>query len=136
MKSFTILSISLLFLLTACADRTWQTEYDEVMYIHDEVMPEIKTIKKIKKKIKKYKETSTDPTQTEQALNLMRDLDKAEESMFDWMNAFNKPSGSMEHEKAVAYLKAEKTKISQVSKDMKSSIAAGEAFLKKIGAAQ
>ncbi len=134
MKIFKITILLTLLTIVACADKTWQAEYDTVMEIHDEVMPEIGTITKTKKAIKKHLESlgETQPETREKALNLMRDLDKAEEGMWDWMNAFKKPSGSTEHAEAVKYLQAEKVKISQVSKDMKSSIKAGKAFLESV----
>jgi len=134
MNFFKLTALLLLLTVIACADKTWQAEYDAVMVIHDEVMPEISTITKTKKGIKKHLESLSE-TQTEsreKALNLMHDLDKAEEGMWDWMNAFSKPSGSTEHAEAVKYLNAEKVKISQVSKDMKSSIKAGKAFLESV----
>ena len=63
-----------------------QEKHDEIIVIHDEVMPKMRDIYKLKKKIKKdtrYKDSS-----------LIDSLDYAEEIMMEWMHEYKEPSES------------------------------------------
>lgn len=121
--------VLILFLFVACKkdfkSPAIEAQYDKVMVIHDEVMPEISTINRLKRKIKK--QSSKDSI----SLSLITQLDKAEDVMMDWMAEF-KLDHSMSIDAQMSYLDKEEIKISEVSRIMKASISKGKEFLKTI----
>jgi len=101
--------------------------YDEVMKVHDEIMPEMKTLHKNKKFLKSWKEDHS-LSQTEQAKidSLIILIDAADEGMMSWMHNFSVPEDSLLIEK---YLLEEKAKVDKVSSDMKRAIETSNAFI-------
>jgi len=83
-----------------------------VMSIHDDVMPEISTIRKLRKKIKKDENAATNNYQ-----KMLSRLDEEDEAMMGWMQEFKKPDYK-EYETAKKYLLAEKIKIEKVREGM------------------
>jgi len=136
MKKIFLLTLSIIFLF-ACNSQEgtpWEAQYDEVMVIHDEVMPEVKTIVALQSKLKKFEESQGDsmPAAMKNTIGqLRRLLTEAEEGMFDWMHAFKKPERDQDPEKVKAYLASEMVKITKVSNDMKLSISNATAFLEE-----
>lgn len=104
--------------------------YDEVMYIHDEVMPKVHNVHKLSKQLKEKMEAEgLEEVQKAQIKSTLDQLDAADKAMWDWMNAFERPDASLGEEKVMALLKAEKEKISKVSEMILSSITAAEGLL-------
>lgn len=100
---------------------------DELMVVHDEVMPKMGEIHKLKKQLKKLSTESTvgENGKVEEIKNTIRDLERADDGMMDWMANFKSPSklrSEKSHEEIMAYLKNEKEKIEQVKNDMLQSI--------------
>ena len=89
--------------------------YNEVMTIHDAVMPEMSTIHNLKKELK----AAELPGNKGIILNKIKALNEADEAMMSWMAEFKSPE---DHSKAEEYLKAEKVKIQAVSDQMHSAI--------------
>lgn len=89
--------------------------YNEVMAIHDAVMPEMSTIHNLKKKLK----AAELPETKEIILSKIKALNEADEAMMSWMAEFKSPE---DHSKAEEHLKAEKVKIQAVSDQMYSAI--------------
>lgn len=98
-----------------------QKLHDEVMAIHDEVMPEMGTIHKLKKQLKaKLKEAGV--TLNEDNINnSISALDYADEAMMDWMHQFKVPK-NVDDAALLTYLEDQKVKISKVNTDMRTSI--------------
>lgn len=94
------------------------------MIIHDEVMPETSTIHRLKKKIRQTAELDST------ALELIKELEDADEAMMSWMADFN-PDKSASKEKQLEYLEIQKNEISNVSKQMKDAIQKARHFLDK-----
>lgn len=86
--------------------------YRTVMSIHDDVMPEISTIRKLNKQIKKSEQTNNPEYQ-----KMMNRLDKEDDAMMDWMHEFKKPDYK-QYESAKKYLLEEKLKIEKVREGM------------------
>jgi len=92
--------------------------YDDVMYIHDEIMPEMTTIHKLKKSIRNKADNDS------LALEMIQKLDEADESMMSWMadfGTFRKLDDAPKDER-MQYLQAEYDKIKSVSNQMKTAI--------------
>jgi len=120
-----LLSLSIFACKPNLKDQEVKKLYDEVMVIHDEVMPEISTINKLKKKIRKL------DIQTDTTRNMIRNLDDADEAMMSWMSDFQvfRKMDDDSREVKLKFLKEEKAKISAVSNQMKASITNANKFL-------
>ncbi len=125
-----IMSYVILFLfIVGCRsdphDREVKTLYDEVIRIHDEVMPEISTINKLRRKIKKQE------SQDSISQSLITRLQQADDGMMDWMSDFQvyKSYKDSTKESKLKYLESEKIKITKVSDDMYASIKSAKEFL-------
>ena len=111
-------------------------KWDEVMANHDVVMPMMGTTHKVRKALKAYQSSKGTLEQTEAAAitKMLTDLDKADESMMDWMQKYQKLGklqDSKSHAEIMKYLENEEVRINKVKELMESSIAAGQAFLKQ-----
>lgn len=91
--------------------------YEEVMFIHDNVMPKMSTMHHYKKLLKALKEKH--PSANENILLTIGILEKADVGMMDWMAEFKIPQNKNEIK---SYLESEKTKIQKVSDDMHHSM--------------
>ncbi|MFM9838085.1 MAG: hypothetical protein ACKVOQ_07460 [Cyclobacteriaceae bacterium] len=93
-----------------------QALYDQVMDIHDEVMPRSEDIYQLKKELQeKVVSTPNLVAEKKQELELaIAQLDSADQSMMDWMHHFHPLPDSADQEKARAYLESEMEKIKKV----------------------
>jgi len=96
--------------------------YESVMKVHDEVMPEMTTINKLKRSIKKK------GTKSEENLDMMKQLEDANEGMMKWMSEFKLDKSATEKEQ-LDYLSQEQVRINKVSSDMKTSIVDAKSLL-------
>lgn len=101
-----------------------QSLYDEVMDVHDEVMPKMDDIYKLKEKLKK--QLAEAPTMVEEKKKDLEEtilqLDSASEGMMVWMRNFNPIPDSLGEEKARKYLEEQKVKVTKVKEDMLKAI--------------
>lgn len=96
-----------------------QELYDQVMSIHDEVMPKMNDLHKHKTALKTRLEMPGLPEQEKQEiLNEIARLDSASEGMMVWMRQFDPLPDSAGEEKARAYLQSELEKVKQVREDI------------------
>jgi hypothetical protein len=97
-----------------------QTLYEEVMDIHDEVMPKMEDLHRKKIELqKKAKESGVTEDQKKQYETTIARLDSASESMMVWMNEFNPmPDSVAGEEKAREYLENEMEKIKKVKENI------------------
>lgn len=111
---FGILIISLVY---SCKQRNQVKDLqNEVMSIHDEVMPEMGTLMKLKKQLK---DTISHLDSTKQtvadSLNLIvEQLEEADEAMMQWMRNYKAPTEEMPPEEALQYLQLKKKEIIEV----------------------
>ena len=128
MRYFVIIYMITAGLLISCGppkEAAYQKLYDEVMVIHDEVMPKMSDIHRAKKKLRKLKSAENEELITLQIIA----LDEADEAMMSWMHDFDKPDlGSLEQD--LEYLSKEKEKISAVSDLMLNTITEAQMTIK------
>ncbi len=110
--------------------------WDQVISIHDEVMPEMSTIGRIKRRVSAYLEeqTSSQPSSKTELLDLLTQLQQAEDGMWDWMYNFQQLEplqDSLEHQGVLDYLEYERARIVKVKAEMEQSIKAGRALMEK-----
>lgn len=97
-----------------------QALYDQVMEIHDEVMPKMNDLYQAKTKLTARLKDS--PALTAEEKKEIQDkisrLDSANESMMVWMRQFDPIPDSLGEEKAKAYLEAELVKVNHVKENI------------------
>ncbi len=118
-----ILSAMLLGLLTCmwgCGQKSNPELYDEVMKVHDEVMPKMNDIYKLKEDLKKQIASPSDigEEKKKKIESTIVELDSAGESMMVWMRNFNPLPDSLGEDKAREYLENEREKVNKVKDDM------------------
>jgi len=90
--------------------------YNQVMDVHDEIMPKSDDIYRLKKEIQEKIAASPDMVieKRQQLERVISNLDSASNAMMDWMHRFNPLPDSVDQEQARAYLESEMEKIKQV----------------------
>lgn len=98
---------------------------DQVMELHDEVMPKMGDLMKTKKALlAKAAEVESDSVAAD-LKSLAEDIDLANEAMMDWMRNFD-PNFEGSEEEIEAYLLKKKKGIEKVAEMMNTSLAAGQ----------
>ncbi len=118
------------------SERSYQERKDEIVAIHDEVMPKMGDLKELKGEVlAKIQELSKDSIQQEskiEELNILaQDLDKAFDGMFIWMRQFQPSLDEMEDVEIDLYLNKQKEMVEKVNSDIKYSILSARSELGK-----
>jgi hypothetical protein len=128
----TFLTISIIASLMACqknAEDKQKVMIDEVMAIHDEVMPKMDDIMTLKGSLDSAIKVSPDSVKAKQ---LYVALDSADNQMMDWMQAYNPDQVKGKSEEEVTkYYAEEKAKIASVKELTNKSIEEAKGFLGK-----
>lgn len=125
--------------LTACNQKKKLEDelFKEVMDIHDEVMPEMGTLRSMSKSIQVQIDslgadsTYQDASQRKQMEEIVEKLKKANESMMEWMRQFEHVEEGTPHGEVMKYLKEQKRMIEKVRDDMLEARKEGEYYLNK-----
>ncbi len=136
-SSFALLP--LFFFLLACKTETKKSEsptkMQEVIAVHDEVMPKMGTISKLVAQLKPLADSTETGKKYQTAI---RDLQAAHRSMMDWMQGFDERFDSDEimngkelSEEKKAWLLEEEKKVNQLKEDINGSIERAEKLLSK-----
>lgn len=110
--------------LTGCADSGDRERlYDEVMQIHDEVMPEMQTIMDYKEQIRQQidslaKSENVTKQDTAELSQLVMQLDFADEAMMDWMRHFDNSFEGKTEKEIIEYLNRQKEEIISVKESI------------------
>ena len=128
MKDSVLWFFCLMFFACSHGRSDVQILHDEVMEIHDAVMPKMSDINHMQKELKKMIE-KLDSTKIEQAESLLADLNHADKIMWDWMHEFKVPDVSHSKSVQIQYYAEEKVKIEVVRDKMLSSIEKAKSFL-------
>jgi hypothetical protein len=100
-----------------------EQKWDEMMVVHDEVMPETSKLVRQQKALTEVPNSET----------TVEALAEAEDAMWDWMNNLKQKAEVMEMEEAeaIAYLEQEMVTIKKVQQKMTSSLAAANDLLEE-----
>lgn len=127
MRQITFMSLALVMIAVACKQEVSNPElkqmYDEVMEIHDEVMPKMRDIHRAKRSLRNSVEGENVP----EVDSLIHLLETADESMMDWMAQFKKPPND-DIEAAKSYYRDQMQKMIQVKEDMLNALSAAEGY--------
>lgn len=129
--------LAIAFIFTSCDNSTKESEtqlHEEVMAVHDKVMPKMAELNRLKRDLKSYEETVPDENVAlkDSVINAILLLSKSEDLMNDWMANYKYPNPDIKHEEVIKYLKSQKDSINTVSDNMFMSIAIAQGFLKNI----
>jgi len=144
MKSLQILAVLAIFSVMSCTksgdhstmnhdtDQTQeegpnQALYNQMMDVHDEVMPSMDEIMKLKRALREQIEKSPEMVieRKQELENVISNLDSASNSMMNWMHRiheFDPLADSVNQEKAREYLESEMEEIKKVKTLMIESI--------------
>lgn len=137
---FTILGIGLIW---ACqneprseADIQYDHYYDTIMLIHDRTMPLMGKIENLRSQLKKERQAviNTDANRYRKVLNLLGELNKAENAMFTWMHGF-KPD-SVAQDDRLNYIQLQLNDVKHMEGLMLGSIGMSEMYLEEYGSPQ
>ena len=104
-----------------------QTLYNEVMEVHDEVMPKLNDLYKAKTSLQtRLAMPGLGESEKEEINNKIARIDSASEGMMVWMRQFNPPADSSEIEEARTYLEGELVKVKKVREDILEALAAAQ----------
>lgn len=109
---------------TTTDDSPNQILYDQVMDVHDEVMPKMDEIMKLKRELQEQIANTPDMVveRKQQLEKIISNLDSASNAMMDWMHKFNPLPDTADQEKARAYLESEMERVKNVKTLMLESI--------------
>jgi len=96
-----------------------QALYDQVMDVHDEVMPKMNDLYKVKTTLKTRLEMPGTAESEKEGINeKIAVIDSASEGMMVWMRQFNPIPDSLGEDNARAYLENELVKVKKVREDI------------------
>ena len=135
----TVIFILVLVLTISCKEnkkvKEGPTQMEEVMMVHDEVMPKMGTLSKLVAELKTKVDTTASGKEYEVA---MKDLQEANKSMMDWMMGFGERFDSDEilegkalTPEKIEWLNEEEEKVNVLKEQINSSIEKAEALLEK-----
>lgn len=133
MKKYTLLLVT--FLILGCVNQADQVKNfeEEVIAIHDEVMPKTIDINRVQRTLKKIGQDSTlDESTVLMIRTQVGKLNAADEAMTKWMAEYKPPSKEASFEANMEHLKKEETKITEVKNLINSSLKEGQDLLKKL----
>ncbi len=142
--------ISFVFAITcftmACNNGAQQTTQeqqatDEVMRVHDEVMPKMGDVNRMTTDLRN-RAAGLDSTQMalkNELYDAIQSLERADEGMMNWMAAFQMPESlrgeGKTHEEIMRYLEAQQTMVNQVRDSIQQSLQRGEQLMQQAPAA-
>jgi hypothetical protein len=131
-------TICLLFIisgLSACENEQKVLEkklHNEIMAVHDEVMPKMGDVNVLKQSVQKYSDI-TKGEKAELKDSLIRGvltLTEADEAMMEWMAKYDYPNPKLSQDETLKYLQAQKDSVKQMSDKIYMAIAIGHQLLK------
>ena len=117
----------------ACESKNVQLK-EEVIAIHDEVMPHMGKLKSLQKNLLEradqlaLEDSVAQNDVIEHLRNTSVELDAAYEGMFVWMRQFEPEQGEMTDDEFNAYLQEQKTLVEKVKLDINNSLEKAEAL--------
>lgn len=132
---FVLLSLGFLLSFSACKSENKESETllnQEIMKVHDEVMPKMGDINRMKRQLGAYKDEVPDENAAmkDSLINVILLLAKTEDNMNDWMAGYKYPNPEMKHNDMMKYLKGQQDTIKQINNDVFMTLAIGNGLLK------
>jgi len=96
------------------SDSTNTILYNQVMDIHDEVMPQMEDLYNKQKELQEQLKANPAADIKADIELRLHEIDSASKMMMDWMHEFDPPADTVDQEQKRAYLEAEMEKIKRV----------------------
>lgn len=130
-----LLAFGFVLSFSACKSENKEAETllnQEIMKVHDEVMPKMGDINRMKRQLSAYKDEVPDDNaeMKDSLINAILLLAKTEDNMNDWMSGYKYPNPEMKHDDMMKYLKGQQDTIKQINDDVFMTIAIGNGLLK------
>ena len=127
MKKFCILLLVAMFSCQPSGESELKVLKDEVMAIHDEVMPQMGDLRRTRKDLMLQADSlmASDSVRATELNDLASKIEGANEGMMQWMRAYE-PDFAGSDEEIKNYLEAQKQSIEKVRDEMKKSLADGK----------
>ncbi len=121
-KTLSIFAFSLL--LFACGSKAEEIKKlsDEVLKIHDDVMPKMQDIAKLQKEFTAIPDSSLDSLSKVNIAAELEKLNTADENMMQWMRDYNGPAEGADDAQKITYYKTELDKINAVKVETETAI--------------
>lgn len=120
---------------TETPEQAEQAAWEQMMEVHDEVMPKMAELNRTGRELKSIAESTDDKAVKEQINQKVKNLEAASEAMMVWMGELQQLSKLREnksHEEITSYLEAEKAEIDQVGEKMMKSLEEGQQLLAEL----
>ena len=132
-----LLALGFALSFAACKSENKEAETllnQEIMKVHDEVMPKMGEINRMKRQLGEYKDAVSDENAAmkDSLINAILLLAKTEDNMNDWMAGYKYPNPEMKHDEMMTYLKGQQDTIQQINNDVFMTIAIGNGLLKNV----
>lgn len=130
-KVLFLLAMSLL--VVSCGNKTEAIKKlsDEVLRVHDEVMPKMQDIVNLKKDLQAIADSTLDADVATSIHAEIEKLTTADENMMQWMRDYNGPAADATDEQKIAYYNTELEKINTVKTETESAIESAKKELEK-----
>ncbi len=99
---------------------------EDIMVLHDEVMPMMDEIEKLQSGLKEKLAAEKNAVKKAVILAKLTALEKADKAMYAWMDGFKNDFGTMSQAEINAYLEQQKTAVEAMAKQVKVAIAAAK----------
>jgi hypothetical protein len=106
-----------------------QKTLDEIMAVHDEVMPKMSIVTELHKKFSDMAAATKDKALKNKLLDVVMALNKADEGMFEWMEKFPEDVTKIPESEVKGILATEKTKVDAMKNQVLSAIQLAEDFM-------
>ncbi len=107
-----------------------KARFDEVMAVHDEVMPKMGMIRKLKGALQASADSlitaDSLSAEAQEFLGAVAELEAANESMMGWMRSFAQPEEGTVHEEVLKFYEGEMEKVKAVREKMIGAIEKAE----------
>ena len=136
--SAVFLLFGLTFLFQSCGNEQVEANKklrEEVISVHDEVMPKMGQLKSLEKTaLQMIEELSVSPEPNQEKIDSLKalaaELDQAYEGMFVWMRQYEVEDGEKTPEEVKAYLEEQMVKVSKVNEDIKNVLKKADSLIK------
>ncbi len=135
LKKSVLSLIVLTLIFMACNNAQKESEkklHDQVMAIHDEVMPKMGEINALKRGLKAYKDVVPDEdTMKVKLLNTILLLAHTDDRMSDWMKNYHYPNPDAKPEAMMSYLTGQLDTIKDISNEVYMNLAISKGFMEQ-----
>ncbi|GMQ29208.1 hypothetical protein [Algoriphagus confluentis] len=137
--SIVFLLFGLIILFQSCGNKQVEANNklrEEVIAVHDEVMPKMGQLKSLEKTaLQMVEELSASPDPDQEKIDALKtlavDLDQAYEGMFVWMRQYEIEDGEKTPEEVKAYLEDQMVKVTKVNEDIKNVLQKADSLIKQ-----